>query len=75
MKEKPTITQSEFDSHVTGIRQCWSNDVRKMMKLWESHQRLISVLDMIAKDNLDRVSPGIKTTVRAEIAKAMEVQI
>jgi hypothetical protein len=72
-QKEETVSLAKYLCDQDGMRMSWSNDVKKMMKLWDSHERLINLLENIAKDT--SVSQNIRDKIVSTIERARTVKI
>ena len=75
--KEETMPLSKYQFEVDSMRMNWSNDVKKMMKLWDNHQRLIGVLEDILKTQEPGVLLGeeLRGKITTEIERAKGVKL
>lgn len=74
LKEHQKIVNA-YESSLSSLRIQWSMDTKKMMRLWDSHQRLIAALERISTAcSVESAGPWM-IEIQKEIEKGKEVKI
>lgn len=71
--KEETVPLSKYQHEVDSIRMSWSGDVQKMMKLWDSHQRLIGVIEGILKNPREALLESNKIVTEINRAKGVKI--
>jgi hypothetical protein len=74
LKEHQRIVNG-YESSMNALQMQWSQDIKRMMRLWDSHQRLIAFLESFDRAGFVGVSSGVKELARKEVEGAKKVKI